>query len=167
MFPSRLRCTSSAPDSQSDRPSAQQNLRRAATQQERRQQSAWRSSRRLWLSQLAALLPAIPDLPAALHEALAATLARPAVPAPGGASVSLSDAANGSAAAAAVTESVAAVEGARAGAALLLAALADVLLTLRSLAGWQLSASDAGRLRLDTIPAVSMGRCFMPCLQHC
>ena len=128
---------------------------RGMTQRERRQQSEWRGARRLWLSQLAAMLPAVPDVVAALREALSACLSRRAVPSPGGALVSLGDACNpGGAGSAAVTEAAAAAEGGVAAAVLRIAMLADALQTLRALAGWQLSAADAARLRTDLVPAV-------------
>ncbi len=130
-------------------------LRRAASERERLQQSAWRAARRLWLSQLAAMLPTVPDLPQALREALDVCRSRRAVPVPAEAAVSLDDVRTaGTAASVAVTETGAAAEGAVANATLRIAALADVLQTLRALAGWQLSAADAARLRLDIVPAV-------------
>ncbi len=101
------------------------------------------------------MLPTVPDLPKALQEALDVCRSRRAGPAPGGAEVSLSDLRTaGTAASVAITETAAAAEGAVASATLRIAALADVLQTLRALAGWQLSAADVARLRLDVVPAV-------------
>ena len=68
--------------------------------------------------------------------------------------------ADGRAASIAVTATTAVAEGAVAGSTLRIAALADVLQTLRALAGWQLTAADAAHLRLDVVPVVQPTACF-------
>ena len=138
---------------------------RGLSPQDTARQSAWRARRRGWTLQVATLLSSLPSLPDTLRAAqhsLSASASAAAAHTAAGSSLSVGEMASSPAASRAVVAATAAAAAAQVGATLRLAVLAEMLLSLRVVAAWQLPPADAAKLRWRLVPEV----CSTPGRNH-